>query len=151
MSTRTKPEYKTLHEIFTEVSGAKTKAERVEILKRHNFLYVRDVIRASFDNQITLDLPDGIPPFTANEVSKATSTNGRLAKLTRQIAYFVKGSKTFVKNPLKREKMWVMILETLHPDDVPIFSAMKDKTLDSLFKGINKKLAKEVWPQLIRD
>lgn len=152
MAKSFKKEYKTLHAIFSEIASAKTKQERVEILCQHNFLHVRDVLRGAFDDSIQWDLPEGTPPFEEFEVAANEGSNGGLSKVTKQLTYLVENSlKGKNVSPLKKEKMWVNILEAIHPDDTVVFTAMKDKKLgNSMYRGLTKAVVQEAFPNLIR-
>ena len=48
---------------------------------------------------------------------------------------------------MKRESMFVNLLESLHGDEAELVVSAKDKQLN--YKGITKLLCKEVWPNLI--
>ena len=48
---------------------------------------------------------------------------------------------------VKREKMFLDILETVHPRDADLLVGMINK--DMPIKGITKKLVKEAFPDLI--
>lgn len=146
-----KPQYKTLHQIFSEVAAAPNKAAKVKILKEHNFLHVRDVLRGCYDNQIEWDLPEGTPPYEEDKNIVKEQSNGNLVRVTKQLKYFVLGGPGKNLSNIKKERMWVSVIESIHPDDVPIFTAMKDKTFNGMYKGLTKNLVKEVWPNLIRD
>ena len=145
------PQLKPLFEIFESIASAKNKAERVKILKDHNFLHVRDVLRGAYDNQIQWDLPEGCPPYEEYEPAVKEGNNGNLRKATKKLAYLVTGGPGKNLSNVKRETMWLSIIETLHPKDVDILVLMKDKELAGVYKGLTKALVREVWPGLIRD
>ena len=146
-----RPDERPLYDIFEEVSKERSKAKRADILRAHNSLHMRDVLRAAFDDTIIFDLPEGTPPFTPNEQFLKENVVGSLRKGTKMLTYVIKGS-PMAKNlrALKKEKMWVDLLENCHPNDAKVLSAMKDKQLTGLFKGLTKELVKEVYPKLIR-
>ena len=50
-------------------------------------------------------------------------------------------------NPLKRESLFLNLLETLHIEEAELLIAAKDKKLKS--KGITKKLVRDAFPNLI--
>jgi hypothetical protein len=151
MVNKMNPKIRPVNEIFEEVSKTRSKAKRAEILKAHDFLHIRDILRASFDDTLQFDLPEGEPPFDANETIEREGHIGKLKNETKRFTYLIKGS-PMGKNmlPIKKEKIWVQILEGSNPDDVPVLTAMKDKELHVLYKGLTKELVKEVWPNLIR-
>jgi hypothetical protein len=51
-------------------------------------------------------------------------------------------------NPVKRENMFLELLESIHPDDAQVFIDAKDKSLK--YKGLTKKLVIDSFPNLIQ-
>lgn len=137
-----------ISEVLDQAARAKTKEERVAILKQNNSLGLRDVLRASFDDSIVFLLPEGAPPyksFLSNEGISPTD----LSRETRRFSYFVRGGKGDQLTTARREKIFLSILEGIHPHDAEVVCAMKDKKLAEKFPGITKDLIKEIWPKLI--
>ena len=50
---------------------------------------------------------------------------------------------------LRRESMFVGLLERLDPQDAVLLIAIKDKKLS--YKGLTYKLVKDTWPDLLPD
>ena len=50
-----------VNEILEKVNSASKKAEKIELLKTHNCLALRDVLKANFDETIEFLLPEGTP------------------------------------------------------------------------------------------
>ena len=50
----------------------------------------------------------------------------------------------------KQQRMFLQILEGIHPKDAEVLIAMKDKKFENRYDGITKALVQEVWPNLIR-
>ncbi len=65
-----------------------------------------------------------------------------------QFKYFVKGGSGNNLLPIKRETMFIGMLETIHPKDAEIVTNMIKRI--SPAKGITKALVKEVFPDLIK-
>lgn len=136
----------TLHEIFTLVGEAKTREEKIEILRLYNDLYVRDVLKGAYDDNIIFILPKGEPPYKpAPERNPPT----HLKRMTKQFKYFVKNGPGERLPKFKIESMFIRILEAVHPDDAKIVCMMKDKDLAGKYKGLTKKLAADAFPGLI--
>ena len=68
-------------------------------------------------------------------------------ELTSKAKYFVKGLIGDQLNPIKREKMFIDMLESVHPKDAELLLAMKDKKI--LAKSVTRKLIQEAFPNLI--
>ena len=59
-------------EIFTQVNNAKDKPKKVEILRQYDNQPLRQLLKGAFDPKIEWDLPDGDPPFIANQAPLGT-------------------------------------------------------------------------------
>ena len=59
-------------EILDKVHKAKTKDQKVSILKQNNSEGLRMVIKSSFDPKIVWAMPEGAVPFKANDVPMGT-------------------------------------------------------------------------------
>jgi len=136
----------TLHEIFTQVGEAKTREEKVEVLRAYNELFVRDVLKGAYDDTIQFIIPKGAPPYTpAPERNPPT----HLKRMTKQFKYFVAGGPGERLPKMKVESMFIKVIEAIHPDDAKLVIMMKDKELAGVYKGLTKKLASEAFPGLI--
>lgn len=134
-------------EILEKVSSAKTKQERVNLLKTHDCMPLRDLLRGTFDNSIQWNLPGGEPPYTPNKPESVPST---LHRTHRNFKYFVKGLRESENlNKIRREAMFIEMLEAVHPEDAKLLLSMINKRQP--VKGLTKKLVQEVYPDLIRD
>lgn len=137
-----------VYEVFDLVQNAKTEEERIQILKDNNSLGIRDVLRAAFDDTIIFTLPKGIPQyrsFVSNEGISPTS----LMRSTTQFTYFVKHGQGDKLTALKREGLFMRLLEGIDPKDAEIVCHMKEKTLNQKYPAITKQLVQAVWPKLI--
>ena len=135
-------------EILNKIANAKEDKERVAILKQYSeVMYLRDVLQGTFDPAIQWNLPEGTPPYTPNEES---STPSSLARHHRKFKYFVKGlSDSERLNKIKRERMFIEILEAVHHQDASILVSMINKT--SPVNVLTVKIVKEALPDLFRD
>ena len=61
-----------MHEVLTKVNNAKDKPKKIAVLKENDTPGLRRIIKGSFDPNITWDLPEGSPPFIANEAPEGT-------------------------------------------------------------------------------
>ena len=138
-----------IHEILQKVAEAATRKEKSEILMQNNSLALRDILRGAFDDTIQFILPDGAPPYEADDAPHGY-TRSSLQHQTKKFRYFVKGGPGEQLNPVRRERMFVEILEGIHPQEAELVILMKDKKLGGEYKGLTKKLVSDTWPNLIR-
>lgn len=132
-------------EILEKVAQAKTKAEKVELLKQQqNNWALKDVLRGTFDEAVVFLLPDGKVPY---EPAAPESHPSNWSQHNKKLAYFVKGGPGQRMLKPKREKMFLDILESVHPRDAELLVGMINKKMP--IKGITKKLVQEAFPNLI--
>jgi len=70
-----------------------------------------------------------------------------LNKAYTQFKYFFKGPVANEMKQIKRESLFLNLLETLHVEEAELLIAAKDKSMK--YKGITKKLVKDAFPNLI--
>ena len=143
-----------IHEILEKAAEAKTKEEKIQILQEHNHLALRDILRGGMDDTIEFILPEGKPPHEDPE--RIGYSRNSLFNQTKRFKYFVKGGPGENMPAPKREKMFINILETIHPKEGELLIKMKDKRLiksnnSAFYSGITKKLVQEAFPGLIRE
>lgn len=134
-------------EVLDLVAKAETKKDKIAVLREHNSLELRDILKGAFDDSIEFILPKGAPPI--DEEEKRLYDKTRLMSETKKFRYFVKGGPGEQVNRMRREKMFIDILYRIDSKEVPLLCHMKDKTLDGVYKGLNKKLVAEAFPGLI--
>ena len=135
----------TVHEIFTKINNAKDKPKKIEVLKRYDTPFIRQLLKAAFDPKIKWILPEGTPPYIANEAPEGTE-HTLLRNETRKLYLFIEGGNPNLK-PLRREQIFVNMLEELDPDDAELVLACKARKI----KGISKKVVQEAYPGFLAD
>jgi len=139
---------KTTHytfEILEKVAAAKTKADKIKLLQAQaNNWALKDLLRGTFDDVVQWLLPKGTVPY---EPADPSSHPSNWAQHNKKLAYFIKGGPGEKTNTIKREKMFLDILETVHPRDAELLAGMINKKLS--IKGVTKKLVQEAFPDLI--
>ena len=61
-----------ISEILRKVSNAKTKKEKVDLLRKHNSTALRQLLIINFDDSIVSMLPEGDVPYTPNDAPVGT-------------------------------------------------------------------------------
>lgn len=137
-----------IHEILEKVAEAPTRKEKSELLIKHNTLALRDILKGAFDDNIVFILPAGDPPYQKDD-APAGYTRSSLYNQTKKFRYFVKGGPGEKLPAARRERMFIEILESVHPGEAELCILMKDKKLTGVYKGVTKKLVQDTWPRLI--
>lgn len=136
-----------VHEVLEKAAEAPTRKEKADILKANDSLALRDIFKGAYDDNIIFILPEGRPPFDPDD-APAGYTRSSLQHQTKKFRYFVKGGPGENLPAPKRERMFIEVLESIHPKEAELVLLMKEKKLAGVYKGITKKLVSELWPRL---
>ena len=136
-----------IHEIFELVSEQRTKAKRVEILKEYRDDSVTAVLIWNFDERVQSAVPDGQVPYKENEVPVGTDHTS-LRREWKTLYHFIKGGNPSLSN-LRRETMFVQLLEGLHPKEAEIIYLVKDKELESVYPKVTLDVVKLAFPDIV--
>ena len=98
----------------------------------------------NFDTSVISMLPDGDVPFTPNDAPEGTQ-HTKLEKEARLLHHFFKGGSNI--SQVKRETMFIQMLEGLHKDEANVLVLAKDKKLGKRWK-ITKQCVEEAFPQI---
>jgi hypothetical protein len=134
-----------ISEVLQKVSNAKTKAEKVKILQEHNTDTLRMLLIWNFDESVQSMIPAGDVPYRPNEAPAGTE-HTKLEHESRLFFHFVKGGNTNLTQ-LRREQMFIQMLEGLHKDEAEIMCLVKDKQLGKRYK-VTKNVVTEAFPQI---
>jgi len=134
-----------ISEVLQKVSNAKTKAEKIELLRQNNTPALRSILIANFDESVISELPEGEVPFTPNDVPKGTE-HTVLEKEYRRLYLFFKGGSSSLR-PAQRENLFIQMLEGLHEEEANVLILVKDKALGKRYK-ITRACIEEAFPQI---
>ena len=135
-----------ISEVLRKVSNAKTKAEKVKLLRENNSQALRSLLIWNFDESVISMVPEGDVPYTPNDAPVGTD-HTRLEQEARGLYRFVKGGQDSLKS-LKRESMFVQLLEGLSAEEAELLCLIKDGNLNSKYKRITKAVVQEAFPQI---
>jgi hypothetical protein len=131
-------------ETLEMVDEAKTRDEKREILKSRDNYATRALLQLNFHPDVSWHIPRGSPPYTPSQ--DADSTEGSIHFEVKKLNYFVKGGGHDL-SMLKRESMYVQLLERVAAKDAKLLISVKDQNLS--YKGLSYKLVRDVWPDLL--
>ena len=130
-------------EILDKVHKAKTKDQKVLILKQNNSEGLRMVLKSSFDPKIKWSIPEGEVPYRANDVPAGTE-HTVLAMESKKLWHFIKGADKGTPQH-KKEQMFIQMLEGLHDSEAKLLIAAKDKRIHQVYKGLSTNVVKEAF------
>lgn len=132
---------KSITEILTEVGEVSPFNERVKALRQYgNLKPLVDVLRYAYDPKIEFLLPEGEPPYTPNDWP---DQHHNLYREARKFYLFVKGGNDSITD-IKREQLFINLLEMVDQEDAKTLIGMKDKNIP--IKNITEKLTERAFP-----
>ena len=142
------PEFN-VRETFEEIAKAKTREEKREVLKQRENFATKALLQLNYHPEVKWLLPPGSPPYTP--ATQGDMTSNSLHYEVKKLDYYTDPSPHSLDElpMLRRESMFVGLLERLDPQDAILLIAIKDKKLS--YKGLTYKLVKDTWPDLLPD
>lgn len=132
-------------EILENASKLTKKQDKLDYLRNNYNPALGTILKYTFDPDIIWDLPPGEPPYKPSDYPDA---HGMLYTEVRRLYLFVKGGNPNLTQ-LKRETLYIGLLESVHPSDAKLLVSIKDKKLP--YKGLTENLIREAYPGLLTD
>ena len=132
-----------ISEIFTKINNAKDKPKKIEVLRQYDTPGMRMILKGAFDPKIEWDLPEGTPPYIANEAPAGTE-HTYLEVEARRLYNFAKGGNNTI-NKIRKETLFIQMLEGLHASEAKVLIDVKNKSLNKTYKGLTSEMVKEAF------
>ena len=130
-------------EVLDKVHKAKTKSQKVAILREHNTDSLRMLLKASFDPTKEWVMPEGEVPYTPNDAPAGTE-HTVLQMEAKKLWRFIKGADNVTKQHQK-ENMFFQMLEGLHESEAKLLVNAKDKKFHQVYKGLSAAVVNEAF------
>ena len=104
---------------------------------------MRMILKGAFDPKIVWDLPEGTPPYIANEAPAGTE-HTFLEVEARRLYNFAKGGNNTL-NKIRKETLFIQMLEGLHESEAKVLIDVKNKSLNKTYKGLTSDMVKEAF------
>jgi hypothetical protein len=158
-------------EVLDLISKQRTNAKKIELLKEYEHDSLKVLFVWNYDESIISMLPDGDVPY--GEVKEQNVYSGSLSQnlskeanggesatgqdldgrgrssLRREFAnlyHYVKGGNDSLSK-IRREMMFINLLESLHPREAEVLCLVKDKRLEEKYK-IGLENIKQSYPEI---
>ena len=145
-ATKKLPSNPFMNEILELVSEQKTDAKKVALLKEYECDALKSLFIWNFDESVISLLPPGTVPYKANENPLGTD-HSSLRREQRNLYMFVKGGNDALST-IRRETIFIQMLEGLHPEEAKIICLVKDKNLAEKYK-LTRELVAEAFPDIV--
>ena len=130
-------------EIAMKVNNAKDKPRKLKVLKDHDSIALRQVLRGAFDPKIEWALPKGEVPYSVNDAPIGTD-HTVLSQEAKRLYLFVKGGDNSIKQSQK-ELLFIQLLEGLSAEEAEFLVAVVNKKVNNKYKGFTANLVKEAF------
>ena len=144
-ATKKLPSNPFMNEILELVSEQKTDAKKVAILKEYECDALKSLFIWNFDESVISLLPPGTVPYKPNENPLGTD-HSSLRREQRNLYMFVKGGNDSLST-IRRETIFIQMLEGLHPKEADIVIAVKDKALEDMY-DVSFEVVEEAYPDI---
>ncbi len=162
-------------EVFDLASNQRSKVKKIEVLKKYEDLSLKQLFKWNFDSTIVSVLPEGEVPYsgyddqTTYSGTLTTRINEEVRRMhevgsfslgasdkeghttirreAKHFYRFVRGGDDAM-NAIRRETMFINILEGLHPLEADIVVLVKDGKLEDKY-SISKEIVSEAYPDII--
>tara|TARA_R110001606_G_scaffold28835_6_gene90775 strand:- start:775 stop:1233 length:459 start_codon:yes stop_codon:yes gene_type:complete len=134
-----------MHEILELVSKTRGVEKKTEILKEYETEALKALMIWNFDTTVVSVVPEGVVPFKKNEAPLGTD-HTTLRKEWKNLYHFVKGGNDTLSN-IRRETMFIQMLEGLHPSEAEIICLVKDKSLETKYK-LSQAVVEKAYPDI---
>jgi len=134
-----------VHEILEYVGKQKSKIAKVEALKEYRNDALVSILIWNFDETVVSLIPEGDVPFTPNDSPLGTDHTS-LRREAKNLYHFVKGGNDTL-NGIRRETMFIQMLEGLHPDEAHIVILAKDSKLSGKY-SVTYEMVVEAFPDI---
>ena len=162
-------------EVLNLASTQRAKAKKVEVLQKYGDLSLKMILKWNFDTSIVSILPEGEVPYSgfddqrnmnmklsqviSDEVRRmhevgsfslgASDKEGHttIRREAKHFYRFVRGGDDAM-NAIRRETMFINILEGLHPLEAEIIVLVKDGKLEDRYK-VSKDVVSTAFPDIV--
>ena len=162
------------YEVLDAASKQRTKAKKVEVLQRYKHPSLVTIFVWNFDSSIITLLPEGEVPYgntgedqqttgtLSDKINDAVGKMGEMGSTSlgsqdqgkasiraeyKKFYNFCKGGNPGLTS-LRRETMFINILEGLHPLEAEILILVKDKKLEDKYQ-ISKEVVSTAYPEIV--
>tara|TARA_B100000003_G_scaffold17191_1_gene13992 strand:+ start:1014 stop:1610 length:597 start_codon:yes stop_codon:yes gene_type:complete len=160
-----------VYEVLELASKQRSKANKIKVLKTYEHISLKSIFIWNFDESVVSLLPPGEVPYgdaedqsvysgslsenIAKEARGGESATGQdmdgrgktsLRREYQNLYHFVKGGNNNI-NSIRREMMFINLLQGLHPKEAEVLILTKDKKLTDKYK-ISFEIVKEAYPDI---
>jgi hypothetical protein len=120
--------------IVEKIEAQTTKERQVDFLKLHSSYALKAVLGYGMDPGVKWLLPDGDPPY--RPLFDASDQEGRFYVECKKLIYFVDSPEGREVKQLKREQLFIQVLESIDARDAKLLLRMKNRQIKIMPEAI---------------
>ena len=132
---------KCIANIISKIEAQTTAERQADFLELHSSYALKAVLGYGMDPGVKWLLPPGDPPYRPLEQS--ADQEGRFYIECRKLIYFVDSDEGRQVHPLKREQLFIQVLESVDPRDAKLILRMKNRDI-----RIKPEAIKMIFPKM---
>ncbi len=133
-----------IFEILAAADKEPARDDKIKILRDNVCQPLIDVLIGAYDDRVKWMLPPGNVPF---KPAASSGAEGMLHSQTRTFYLYVEGGGNDNLTQLRREVLFIQMLESIDPRDAVLMSHVKDKRLP--YPSLTRELIDEAFPKML--
>lgn len=131
-----------IHEVITTASKLRKTDQKIEWLRQNNSTVLRNILILTYDTSFELYVGPGVPYTPAKNGNPMS-----LYREGRKLKYIVKGTVADRITQLKREMIFIELIESISAEDAKILEQMLER---KPFKGLTAANINEAFGPIIK-
>lgn len=119
-----------LEEVNKDVSKLKNYADNIAL---------KIVFQYAFIPEKKFDLPEGAPPYKKDAAPIGMTPTNFIQDIRRWYIF----TKEKELSKVKKEQLFIQLLESIHPSEAELLIAVKDQKLNSLYRNITSEVVSQ--------
>lgn len=134
-------------ELFDLVEKQKTKEEKMALLRENGVVVVKALLHMNYEPTVKFLLPEGEPPF---KKEKDQPMGYQQTTLILELKRFYVWLQPDINlHPIKKESLFINMLEGLHWTEAELICLVKDKQLQTKYPSLTFQFVKETFPDMV--
>lgn len=130
-------------ETLDRINKIRAKKDRIDELSKYNDNFpIKAILDIVYNPRIEFLLPETDPPY--KPVDAAHDVQNVLKREVRKLIYFINTEQGKNLRPIKREQIFIELLESVDPEDAKLLLSVKNKKLP--YKNITKDVVAQSFP-----
>lgn len=134
-------------ELLNRIDKETNKEQKIQILRNNGIPAYKGLLRINFDETVSMNLPEGEPPFKKQEDRPIGYQDTNLIQEFRRFYIWLDPKQKL--SQMRKEALFIEMLENLHLEEAVTLCLVKDRKLQQKYKTVTYDLVQEAFPDLL--